>query len=148
MPAKLRIGVMTASSASVEGWEAYILSQLRQDPDLEWAAVIQHKESQGQTIAFAEKLKKKWRRIPHALAQRAMERFDGIMGRSHYRSVGEFQVDARYPVSQFLPGVPVLEVTPSESPSGLVHRFDAETIEQPLSDGRHEQSTGGHLRLA
>ena len=44
---------MTASSASVEGWEAYILSQLRQDTDIEWAAVIQHKESQGQTMAFA-----------------------------------------------------------------------------------------------
>lgn len=129
MSAQLRIGVLAAASGSVEGWQAYIISKLRDDPLIEWAAVIQHKELVSPSAAFGEKLKNKWRRIPDALAVRIVERVDAFVGRSSYRSIGAFQVDERYSLSELLPGVPTIHVTPSESPSGLVQRFDDATVD-------------------
>jgi len=130
MSGKLKVGLMVAASGTIEGWEAYILSQLQDDPEFEWVVILQHREPGGRGTGFVDKLKSKWRRIPHVAAQRVMERFDRFLGRSHYNSVGDFGVDARYPVSRFLPDVPVLPVEPAESASGLVQRFDAGTIEK------------------
>jgi len=128
MPEKLRIGVMAASSGSVEGWEAYILSELSLDPNIEWTVILQHKEPMSAASALADRIKRKWRRIPAGLALRFMERVDELAGRSAYPSIGKFQVDERYPLPDLLPGVPVLHVTPNESASRLVQRFDEETI--------------------
>lgn len=121
---------MAASSGSFEGWEAYILSQLREESGIEWVTVVQHQEPDSAPRAFAGKLRRNWRRIPSALALRIMNGIDSFLSRSAYRSIGEFDVDARYPVSKLLPDVPVLRVTPSETASRLVQRFDEETLER------------------
>ena len=130
MREKLRIGVLAAPGGSVEGWEAYILSQLAADAALEFTAVIEHQEAAGAASGFGKKLRKRWRRIPHALAQRVVEGMDGWVARSAYRSIGKFEVDQRYPISEMLPNVPTLSVVAVESQSGLVQRFNQESLEK------------------